>query len=112
MLTHSQCLAYATVIRDGGVSVVLAWLKEDLAPREVWNSLIKLPVAELPQVLTQFMFAYVENTFFSRQWWDSRRMFVRDHITGLALSRHPYMEPPRFERRHVTNLVLERVTLL
>jgi SEC-C motif len=112
MLTHSECLAYATVIRDGGVSIVLAWLKENLAPRTFWDSLTTLPAAEAPQVLTQFMFAYVENTFFSRKWWDSRRMFVRDHITALALSKHPYMEPPRFEPKHVTSLVVERLKLL
>lgn len=112
ILQESQSVAYATVLRDGGVSVALAWRKDHAAPLQFWRSLLTYSSNELPQVLTQFMFAYVENTFFSRRWWEKRRMFIKEHITHLALTRHPYMDRPSFVPKHVVSLVLESAQLL
>ena len=39
----------------------------------------------IPSVLTEFFFYYVENTYFSRQWWSSLPPEGQEKIKQLAL---------------------------
>ena len=44
----------------------------------------------LPGLLVQFMFAYVENTFFSPIWWRSLAEEDRSHVGALARMPNAY----------------------
>ena len=46
----------------------------------------------LPSILVQFMFAHVENTYFSHRWWMSLAEAERNHLRDLALIHNPYYE--------------------
>lgn len=107
LLRNAQSLFYGMVIDDAGAKVAFAWLKREPAPRMFLDSMLSFGPARVPHLLAQFMFAYVENTFFSRAWWESRRQFVQEHIGKLALIRSPYMEHPTYAVKHVSSLILE-----
>lgn len=87
-----QHLFYGVVpIQDGG-AVVFSWLSVDRACSRFISSLEKLPKKLLPSILIQFMFAHVENTFFSEAWWSSLNDVQRTHVKQLAMMANPYYE--------------------
>ena len=47
-------------------------------------------IKALPGLLIQFMFAYVENTFFSNDWWQSLTLTDRQHLLELARISNAY----------------------
>jgi hypothetical protein len=83
------------VVRDGVDSgaVVLQWRDEDRAPERFASELLALPVNSLPGMLVQFMFAYIENTYFSKVWWDLLAPEQKQHISALATMGNPYYVP-------------------
>lgn len=85
-----QHLLYGVVpIKDGG-SVVFTWLSSDKACGQFVNSLEQISLKLLPGILVQFMFAHVENTYFSNAWWSSLNEKQQDHIKELAIMTNPY----------------------
>lgn len=90
--THVQYLLYGvTPIQDGG-AVVFSWHSKDIASNAFMNSLNKISRKLLPNILVQFMFAYVENTFFSKDWWNSLGNEQQTHIKKLAGIFNPYYQ--------------------
>jgi hypothetical protein len=77
-------LLFGVVVVPGGGAVVLIWPAGANAPRAFVESLMNQGVENLPGLLTQFMFAYVENTYFSDSWWKSLSQRERHHLTSLA----------------------------
>jgi hypothetical protein len=43
-------------------------------------------------LIVQFAFAYIENTFFSKVWWDSLSDVDRQHLASLAWISNAYYE--------------------
>lgn len=82
--THQQAMPFGVVATAGGGAVVFAWRANELAPRQFMDSLLKRGKDALPGLLVQFMFAYVENTFFSSAWWSSLSNEDRKHLMSLA----------------------------
>jgi hypothetical protein len=74
---------------EGG-AIVLTWPTAQDAPRAFVQSLIKQGENRLASLLVQFMFAYIENTVFSRLWWESLSEFNRSHLSALAGISNPY----------------------
>src|SRR5260370_26587189 len=66
------------------------WRSCERAPRQFVESLLKNETRKLASLLVQFMFAYVENTYFSAQWWESLSDFARRHLNALAAISNPY----------------------
>jgi hypothetical protein len=112
LLFNAQSLAFGTVVEDSATRIVFAWQKIEAAPRLFLDSLLSFDRKVIPHLLTQIIFAYVENTFFSRAWWESRRLFVQEQIGRLATLPHPYMNPPEYVRRHVSAMNLESAVFL
>ena len=85
---------YVGVVRDGLVGgVVFAWRPEDRVPEEFVGELRALPNESLPGMVVQFMFAYIENTYFSATWWNSLSSDQKNHIWQLAKMGNPYYDP-------------------
>jgi hypothetical protein len=76
------------------------------------SQLRALPADHIPHVIAQLMFAYIENTFFSRAWWNSRREYVRNHVRQIAQQPNPYYSPPRYIVRHVVPWRLESISVI
>jgi hypothetical protein len=106
LLRNAQSLIYGTVVGDSGAR--LSSRGKSGSPRpDVLDSTLSFGSALLPHLLAQFMFAYVENTFFSRAWWESRRLLAQEHVAKLAVAPHPYMQPPEYAVKHVSSMNLE-----
>jgi len=85
---------YVTVVSsDDGGAVVLTWRQWLPHLERFITALRALRRDALPSVLVQMMFAYVENTYFSAEWWDSLGENHRDHIRSLARI-EPYCSTP------------------
>lgn len=82
---------------DSGGAVVLLWSATDPSPTQFVRSLTGRELAVLPSMLVQFMFAHLENTYFSAKWWDSLAPEARRHLTQLALVQNPYYETFAYE---------------
>jgi hypothetical protein len=65
-----QWLTVNIVPRTNGGSVVFGYRSSDTAPARFIADLQGVSDARLAQVLPQFVFAYIENSYFSRLWWD------------------------------------------
>ncbi len=79
-----ESLLYGVVATSNGGTVVLTWLSRETVPRAFIESLLKHDDRRLPSLLVQFMFAYVENTYFSGRWWESLSKADRQHLKLLA----------------------------
>jgi hypothetical protein len=64
---------------------------------------LSAPVDEIPSLLIEFMFAYVENTYFSKDWWDSLEQTKRDRLKHLAVLFSGYGGFWRYSRMKFTN---------
>ncbi len=82
---------YLGVVRvAGGGAVVLVWRTEDRAPVSFVSELRGLPAEILSATLAQFMFAYIENSYFSSAWWRSLSDEHKEHVRTLATIGNPY----------------------
>jgi hypothetical protein len=68
---------------DGGAAV-FTWRTSDAAPNQFVQSLLANDKRKLPHLLVQFIFAFIENTYFSEDWWNSLSPVNRDHLATLA----------------------------
>ena len=68
---------------EGGAAVFL-WRRGHTAPQAFVRSLLKRDRRALPGLIVQFMFAYIENTYFSTNWWESLSIINREHLGYLA----------------------------
>ena len=85
-----QPLYFGVTPTESGGAVVFLWRPEDEAPRRFMQDLKGLALDALPSALIQFMFAYVENTFFAAGWWNGLSERVQSHLAHLAQMSNPY----------------------
>jgi hypothetical protein len=83
----------AVVNSPGGGAVVLTWRRGLPQLERFIAEIRKLRRDVLPSVLVQMMFAYIENTYFSADWWGSLGENHRRHIRWLARI-EPYCGTP------------------
>jgi len=79
-----QELPFGIVATDEGGAAVFTWLTRDPVPSEFVKNLLSKGHRRLPGLLAQFMFAYIENTYFSGDWWMSLSQADREQIQDLA----------------------------
>jgi hypothetical protein len=83
--------------RDGG-AVVFLCRAGDTAPQAFIESLLKQDSEILCSLIVQFVFAYIENTFFSKDWWGSLSEVDRKHLSSLAWISNAYYEDFTYSR--------------
>jgi hypothetical protein len=82
--TRPESLLCGVVSRPDGGAVVLTWMRNERSPRKFVDFLLNNGGQRLPGYLVQFMFAYIENTCFSRAWWESLNDVDRNYVGSLA----------------------------
>lgn len=85
-----QELLFGVVATADGGAVVFSWRACDTAPNRFVQSLLAKERQRLPSLVVQFIFAYVENTYFSSDWWESLSRVNRGHIENLAAMGNAY----------------------
>jgi SEC-C motif len=83
-------LPFGIVTTANGGAAVFSWQACDSAPNRFVQSLLAKGEQKLPGLLVQFIFAYIENTYFSDDWWNSLSRVDREHIESLAAIGDPY----------------------
>ena len=87
-------------ISNGGQNyVVFHWPKKFAKVTEYIESVLVLNKAKLPDFIVQFIFRYVENTYFSEQWWKYLSDDNKNFIASLASSMQQYGYPLNVENR-------------
>lgn len=99
--TALQPLYVGVVPYENGGMVVLTWRPEDAAPARIARDLENLDHRELPGIFVQFLFAHVENTYFSAAWWESLSRAAQAHIAHLARMGNPYYEKWTYLRESI-----------
>lgn len=94
-----ETMLCSVVTADDGVAVVLTWPTAQGAPRRWVESVLARGRHKLASYLVQFMFAYLENTYFSFDWWTSLGDADRRHVGNLGCMWNAYYE--QFEYRDV-----------
>jgi hypothetical protein len=85
-----ESLMFGMAAREAGGAAVFTWLRKDPAPEAFIKSLLQKKEGLLPSILVQFMFTFIENTFFSARWWDSLSGMHQGHLATLARISNPY----------------------
>lgn len=81
-------LTFGVLSTSDGCAFVAAWPAEFHRCDNFIRSLLSFDQAEVPSVLAESFFAYVENTYFSKAWWSllpepSRRRLM--HLAGIPI---------------------------
>ncbi|MGH9629267.1 MAG: hypothetical protein ACRD7E_13185, partial [Bryobacteraceae bacterium] len=82
---------------DSEGTAVFGWRSEHAAPQRFVKSLLDRDHDRLPDSIVQFMFAYIENTYFSSDWWESLNARQREAVAADAVNPNPYYVPPPFD---------------
>jgi len=106
-----EALLFGMAATNEGGAVVFTWPEKLVAPHAFVTSLLKRK-KYLPGLLVQFVFSFIENTFFSERWWQSLTDTERRHLTELAGIANAYYDPFEFISSkmvpwEITKVVLE-----
>ncbi len=77
-------LSFGIVASSEGGAAIFVWRRGETAPQGFIESLLRRDRRILPSLIVQFMFAYIENTYFSDKWWWSLSQVNRDQLECLA----------------------------
>ncbi len=94
-----QWLAFGVDVTDRGSHFTFFWKKNDTATGLYMAEVLVLPDDLLASFLCQFCFMHCENTYFSRQWWQSLSQDDQKYITELMSNVNPYAESPAYDLR-------------
>jgi hypothetical protein len=113
---RQESLPFGVVATSEGGAVVFTWRNGETAPQRFVESLLRKGNQVLPSLLVQFMFAYVENTYFSARWWECLSEAEREHLITLARISNAYYtdieySPSKFVPWEITDirLLIEKV---
>ncbi len=85
-----ECLAFSILATKEGSAAVFSWPVEYTKCAQFVSSFINKPIEDIPNILVQFVFNYIENTFFAEKWWTSLPDSCKNKITQLASTSDPY----------------------
>jgi SEC-C motif len=88
-----EVLFFGLIATDGGGTAVCGWRPEHKRVKLFVESLADQG-ANLSSALVQFMFAHIENTFFSEEWWNGLTGEQRATLSRHAANFNPYYCQP------------------
>lgn len=89
-------LYVSVVASESSPRVVFGWEKRYVAPARFVDSLLSLPTSHIQAYLLQFVFAHIENVYFSSNWWDALDSQGQEGIKELAGNSDAYYYPPSY----------------
>jgi len=94
MLEH-LCVSVVS-FSEQRVSVVFGYRSEHKAPQRLVESLLSQPQNLLGTFIAQYVFAHLENVYFSASWWSSLSASAHRQFRGLAVNANPYYDFPSY----------------
>ena len=85
-----QSLLYGITYDQNEGAMVMIWPNDQDAPKKFVDSILSKGKDHIPGLLLQFMFAYVENSYFSNKWWQSLTMREQKHLSNIATIPNAY----------------------
>ena len=110
MTKDVEGLMFGVVSTATGGAVVFSWPSDFKSCNRFIESLVGESPEEIPTLLIEFMFGYVENTYFSKAWWDSLDKSKQDRITTLANTSIPYGTFLNYSRLKFVNWKITGIT--
>lgn len=94
-----ECLAFSILATEEGSAAVFSWPVEHTTCSQFVSSVINKPIEDIPNIVVQFAFNYIENTFFAEKWWTILTDSCKNKITQLASNGDPYGKPLDYSLR-------------
>jgi hypothetical protein len=89
---HLSIVSY----REKQVDVVFGWRVEHAAPEALVGSLLSRPNDLIGSYIAQYVFAHLENVYFSSSWWSGLSSSDQEYVRELTVNVHPYYDPPTY----------------
>lgn len=104
---------YISVVHGGsGPMVVLGWNSKNSSPIKWVTSLLQKGSDNIPPHILQYVFAHIENVYFSAQWWESLLPEEKETIRTLAIASNSYFFPPAYSGSPTVPWRFETVTAI
>ena len=87
-----QELLFGIVATENGGAAVFLSRTDETVPKAFVEELLSEEPERICSLIAQFAFVYIENTFFSKIWWDSLSVLDRQHMASLAWVSNAYYE--------------------
>jgi hypothetical protein len=97
---------------EGESVLVISWRRASAIGRQFVESLLKAPRAVLSEWAPQLGFLFLENTYFSQRWWETRREYVRRHLINLAGTWGPTESKQTLLERNVSGWRLTSIKMV
>jgi hypothetical protein len=96
-------LMFGVVSTVTGGAFVFSWPSDFKICTQFVESLLSESQTDMPSLLIEFMFGYVENTYFSKAWWDSLDKTKQTRISMLANTPVQYGHYINYSRMNFVN---------
>ena len=83
---RSDWLTFTLTPTDNGGAAVFTWPTGHEKTERVMATLNNLPNQDLPHAILRFAFEFIENTYFSPEWWDGLEASVRARLKQRQLT--------------------------
>lgn len=103
-------LTFGVLATSTGGAFTFSWPAKNRICNQFVKEVITLPHPELASFLVEFMFAYVENTYFSESWWNSLSETKKRKISSLASTPVMYGMHPKYSKQTYTNWQITSIT--
>ena len=80
-----QSITLSLIATDDGGAAVFTWLADENECHNVMMTLSSLPKADQPHAIVRFAFEFLENTYFSPEWWDGLNKRAQAHLEERQL---------------------------
>jgi hypothetical protein len=106
-----QATTFGVLSTSEGCAFVAVWPAGHSKCDDFIRSLLSYESEGLTSLLTEFFFAYVENTYFSEAWWSSLPVSNQERLTSLAGTMVQYGKPLRYSGLRHVSWELERTDI-
>ncbi|MET0013055.1 MAG: SEC-C domain-containing protein [Sedimenticola sp.] len=102
-------IAVNTLLTEDGFVIVFTWPSSFIACKKFIDSLLEVDMSHIASRLLEIIFSYIENSYFSRSWFDSLTDVQANRLKAMALNSVQYGDAVRFSGDTYTDWILNRV---
>lgn len=102
-------IAVNTLNTEDGYALVFTWPKEFTKCSEFANSLLSISNENLPSILIELIFSYIENTYFSMTWFNELEKEKKIIIESMARKPIQYGEIIKFSGKEYSDWTISKV---